>query len=183
LDLEILRFAQDDGVCHLHTRQKLVQHTTNVKVLQFFAILFVALGLAPGAAHVLELPQKMQYDAQLYMAVTSTLYRMFGIAGAVIQMGSFVLLVILCWCVRRRPAFRWTLLATLAIVLSLLLWTALVAPVNAQWGEVLRTNPSAAPALYIQLRPRWEYGHVAACVAWLAGFMLLIVGTLRERPA
>jgi hypothetical protein len=40
----------------------------------------------------LELPQKMQYDAQMYSAVNTTLYRYFAIFGGMHQVGSIQLL-------------------------------------------------------------------------------------------
>ena len=46
----------------------------------------------------------------------------------------------------------------------------MVAPVNAQWADATRAGSDALPDLYDSLRHRWEYGHVAAFVAWLCGF-------------
>ena len=43
--------------------------------------MFAALSLTMTSAHVLELPQKMQYDAHMYAAVNTTLYRYFAIVG------------------------------------------------------------------------------------------------------
>jgi hypothetical protein len=153
-----------------------------LQVFRFATVLVTALGLSLGVAHTLELPPKMAYDAELYTAVTSTLYRMYGSAGAVLQMGSLVAVAVLCWLVRGSRAFRPTVAALLALVLSLGLWAAIVQPVNAEWGRVLQSDPSAAPAAYLRLRPRWEYGHVAACVAWLAGFACLVLSLLVEIP-
>ncbi len=38
-------------------------------------IVLAALALTMESAHMLELPQKMQYDVQVYTAVNATLYR------------------------------------------------------------------------------------------------------------
>jgi hypothetical protein len=142
--------------------------------------MFTALGLAMGAAHALELIPKMGYDADLYLAVTSTLYRLFGSVGAVIQVGAAVAVAALLWPLRRdKPAFHFTLAALVALLISLALWTALVMPVNTQWGGVLRSDPASAPAAYARLRPRWEYGRVAAFAAWLIGFACLALSVLR----
>lgn len=154
-----------------------------LRAIRFIAVLLAALGLTLGAAHVLELAPKMQYDGVMYSAVTSTLYRMFGSIGAVIQIGALVAAAVLTFMVRGRPAFRLTLWGTLALVLSLVCWGSLVAPVNAQWLQVMETNPAAVPDVYLQLRARWEYGHVAAFAGWLAGFVLLISSVLAETPA
>lgn len=67
-------------------------------------------------------------------------------------------------------------------MLSLVLWATLVQPVNVAWGEALRSGPEAAQAEYMRLRGRWEYGHVAAFLAWLVGLCLLIRSVLVETP-
>jgi hypothetical protein len=141
-----------------------------------------SLGSGLGAAHVLELQPRMEYDAALYTAVTSTLYRWFALAGAPIQVGAILSAALLTYLVRGRPAFRWTLAGALCLMLSLVLWATLVQPVNVAWGEALRSGPEAAQAEYMRLRGRWEYGHVAAFLAWLVGLCLLIRSVLVETP-
>ncbi|WP_174626719.1 DUF1772 domain-containing protein [Candidatus Methylobacter favarea] len=149
-------------------------------VLRFITLVLVALGLTMGTAHLLELPPKMQYDAVMYAAVTSTLYRLFGSVGAFIQVASILAVAILAFLVRFRPAFRLTLFATLSLIFSLILWFALVAPVNAEWLQVIESTPEFVPKAYLQLRDRWEYGHVAAFIAWFCGFCLLVLSVLIE---
>src|SRR5262245_14187503 len=108
-----------------------------------------------GAAHVLELPPKMQYSAELYMAVTSTLYWLFGTVGAAIQISAILTAVVLSFLMRGRLAFRWTLGGTLCLVLSMALWFALVQPVNAEWRQALQSTPESAAEMYLQLRKQW----------------------------
>lgn len=151
-----------------------------LRAWQFLTLLLTALGLTFGAAHVLELPPKMGYDAPMYAAVTSTLYPLFGSVGAVFQVGSVLAATVLTVLLRRHRAFRTTLLGALALALSLVLWAFLVAPVNAEWLQVTLSAPESVPAAYLRLRPRWEYGHVAAFTAWFAGFSLLLNSVLAE---
>ena len=150
--------------------------------LRFGAVVLTALGLSLGVAHALELPPRMNYDGPLYLAVTSTLYRMYAIAGGAFQVGSLLAVALLCRVTRGRPSFRLTLAALAALALSLAVWAAVVRPVNAEWGRVLRSQPSAAPEAYLRLRPRWEFGHVAAGAVWLAGFSCLVLSVLSEIP-
>jgi hypothetical protein len=124
----------------------------------------------------------VQYEPQLYLHVTSTLYRFFGLVGGPLQVLALLFSIVLVWFIRARAAFRSTLAGTLCLSLSLLLWFMLVQPVNAAWLEALRTGPSEAVQAYAQLRNRWEAGHVAAFTAWLTGFTLLLYGVLREIP-
>jgi hypothetical protein len=149
-----------------------------LRATRLATLLLSALGLILGGAHALELPPKLTYDAELYTRVTSTLYWMFGSVGAAIQIGALLSSAFLTLLVRGLPSFRWTLLGTLALLLSLILWGVLVAPVNAQWERVLAESPAAAPDLYLRLRPRWEYGHLAAFAAWLLGYVLLLISVL-----
>ena len=143
-------------------------------------LLLTALGLVMGGAHVLELPVRAQYDPQFYMRVTSTLYRFFGLVGGPLQVLALLSSIGLVWLTRGRAAFASTLVGTLCLALSLLLWFLLVQPVNAAWGEALGGGPDEAVQAYTQLRSRWEFGHVAAFTAWLLGFVLLLHGVLRE---
>lgn len=153
-----------------------------LRACRFICLLFAALGLILGGAHVLELPPRMDYEAELYATVTSTLYRLFGSVGAFLQVGSILSAAVLAFLVRGRPSFRLTLFGTLGLVLSLVLWITLVAPVNAAWLQVMQSAPESVPSAYERLRPRWEYGHVAAFAAWFIGFTLLLLSVIQETP-
>ena len=155
-----------------------------LRTLRFITLMLAALGMAMGVAHVLELAPKMRYDAQTYTKVNSTLYLFYGIIGGFIQVFSILAAAILSFVVRGRPEFRLTLFGTLCLVLSLGLWFVLVQPVNTEWAQDLRTAPEAAVLeSYMRLRARWEYGHVAAFIAWVGGLSLLVLSVLVDTPA
>lgn len=135
--------------------------------------MLAALGLGPGLAHLLEMPVKLGYAPELYATVTSTLYAFFGSAGALFQLGALASALALAYASRKHPGFRLAMAGASLLACSLILWGILVAPVNAQWAQAIHDGSQSLPALYAQLRPRWEYGHVAAFVAWLAGYGLL----------
>jgi hypothetical protein len=153
-----------------------------LRTWRFLTLILAALGMTLGAAHVLELPPKMQYGAELYMAVTSTLYRLFGTVGAAIQVSAILTASVLTFLVHGRRAFRWTLCGTLCLVFSLGLWFALVQPVNTAWLQVLQSTPESAAEVYLQRREQWEYGHVAAFIAWFVGVGLLVLSVIIETP-
>lgn len=155
----------------------------SLRVLRFVTLLLAALGLTMGAAHGLELVPKLQYDDRLYLEVTRSLYRFYGLVGGPIQLAAFVAAGFLSFRVRGRPSFRLTLAGALCLGLSLGVWLAWVQPVNAAWGQVLATGTDAeALDAYARLRDRWEYGHVAAFAAWLAGVSLLLLSVLKDTP-
>jgi hypothetical protein len=155
----------------------------SLRTARFVTLLLAALSLTMESAHVLEMPQKMQYDAQLYSAVNGTLYRYFAIVGGVYQVGSIVAAFMLCILLRRlRPSFQWTLAGALCLALAFGIWLAVVAPVNSEVAEAARSAPASLPALWMELRARWEYGHAAGFVLQLLGFGALLISVLAQTP-
>ena len=133
------------------------------------------------SAHVLELPQKMKYTAEMYSAVNTTLYRSFAIVGGSYQIGSIVSAVVLTTILRRRPViFRWALLGTMLLIAAFVSWLILVQPVNRQVEAALAASPQTVPSLWMQLRDRWEYGHATGFVLHLAGFCALVMSVVRD---
>jgi hypothetical protein len=152
-----------------------------LRIWRFATLVLAALALTMTSAHVLELPQKMRYDAALYSAVNTTLYRYFAIVGGVYSMGAIVAAIVLAVLVRhQRPTFAWTLAGAALLVLWFVSWLTLVSPVNAQIAAALRADPQAVPALWVQLRMRWEYGHAIGFVIQLLGFCALVVSVLAD---
>src|SRR5262245_4988251 len=142
-----------------------------LKTWRFITIVLAALALTMESAHVLELPQKMQYDAPMYAAVNTTLYRYFAIVGGAYQVGSIVVAAVLTFLVRKRqPSFGWTLTGAVCLLLAFGIWLTVVAPVNSQVAEALRSAPASVPTVWMQLRNQWEYGHAAGFVMQLVGF-------------
>jgi hypothetical protein len=150
---------------------------------RFVTILLAALALTMTSAHVLELPVKMEYEAGLYAAVNTTLYRYFAIVGAVYTIGSIVGALVLAYlCRGRGPAFGWTLVGAAFLLLAFGTWLWLVAPVNREVADALRSAPESVPATWMRLRPRWEYGHAVGFVMGLTGFGALLASILAETP-
>jgi hypothetical protein len=56
----------------------------------FITLVLAALALGAPLAHVLEMPVRRTYDPALYVTVTHTLYRYFGIVGAMFEVGAVV---------------------------------------------------------------------------------------------
>jgi hypothetical protein len=154
-----------------------------VKAWRFVTLLLAALSLTMESAHVLELPQKMQYGPEMYSAVNTTLYRYFAIVGGVYQVGAIVAAAVLAFLLRRRQrAFRWTATGAAWLAVAFGIWWLAVAPVNREVAEALRAAPESVPALWMRLRDRWEYGHTAGFAAQLVGLCALLVSVLVETP-
>src|SRR5215468_1086295 len=127
---------------------------------RFVTLLLAALALTMTSAHVLEMPQKMQYGAQLYSAVNTTLYRYFAVIGGVYTVGAIVSAFVLAFLVRRdRSTFRWTAGGALLLLAAFVSWLVLVQPVNRMVADAIASAPGSVPAVWAQQRARWEYGH------------------------
>jgi hypothetical protein len=154
-----------------------------VRFWRFLSLLLTGLALGLTWAHVLELPQKLHYDPQLYSAVNTTLYRYFAVIGAPVSLAAIVATVVLTILVRDRPTILlWTGAATLLLVLWLASWFLIVAPVNNDVDDLLASAPEAVPELWLRLRPRWEYGHAIGFILELAAFCLLIISVVVDTP-
>ncbi len=152
-----------------------------VQVGRFVTLVWVALALSLTSAHVLELPPRMQYGADLYAAVNPTLYRQFATVGVIYGAGQIVAAGLLAVLVRRRRrAFRWTLAGTALLVLWLLSWLIVVAPVNDEVARTLHASPDLVPAVWMRLRERWEHGHAVGFVFQLLGFCVLLIAVLLD---
>jgi hypothetical protein len=150
--------------------------------LRFVALMLAALTLTMEPAHVLELPQKMSYDAALYSAVNTTLYRYFALIGGLLTVLTLVATSALTIVLRGQPEFRWTLAGTLAYYSAFIVWLTVVAPVNSQIAAGIAHAPASVAQLWLNLRTRWEYGHVTGFVLQLAGMASLLWSILRPHP-
>jgi hypothetical protein len=143
-------------------------------------IVLAALMLSLTSAHVLELPQKLAYDAEMYAAVNGSLYRSFASVGAFYTLASIGMALGLVVLVRGRgPTYRFTLAGAVCLLVAFGIWLTVVAPVN--W-EIARTDPGSVTAAWSRLRQRWELGHVAGFIATLAAFSLLVLSVIVETP-
>jgi hypothetical protein len=142
-----------------------------MRIHRALALVVTALSLTMTAAHVLEMPRKLSYSIALYTAVNSTLYLYFAIFGAIFEVGAIVAVGALAWRVRDQPSGHWTLAAAIAVTLALVSWLILVQPVN---------SAIAQGASWSDLRLRWEVGHVVGFVLSLAGFVTLVIATVRD---
>lgn len=152
----------------------------SVRLLRFLALLVNGLALTMESAHVLELPQKWQYDAELYARVNGSLYRYFAIVGGSYQVGGLLIGLLLVWRLRgRRPAFTWTAAGMTLFAAAFIVWLTVVAPVNQM---IAATPVEMLAARWSELRVRWELGHAAGFVLQVAGFAALLASVLVETP-
>jgi hypothetical protein len=122
-------------------------------VLRFLAVLFTAVGMAAGFAHLLELPNKMRLSRDDYLTVQQ-IYRGWALLG-VVAVGALVTTVLVAVRLRARlPEFYLTFTATVCIALSLVVFFLFTFPANRQTH-----NWTTLPENWETLRRQWEYSH------------------------
>ena len=129
-----------------------------MRTSQFLAIVFTALALAPGAAHLMELPAKIAMPEEAYFTVQQ-IYRGWALAGIAIfaallaNLGSAAL-------TRHHPRQFWlSTVAGLLIAVTLAIFFIWTYPANQVTG-----NWTSVPDDWEQLRIEWEYSHAVNAV-------------------
>jgi hypothetical protein len=152
-----------------------------LKVWRFLAIMLAALTLGLGFCHLMQLPSRLAWDQYLWVASTvqGGLHAAFGSVGAMIDVTAVIVLALNAYFVKEhgRPGYCLALLAALLFALALVLWWALVYPVNVQLATWLN---GPVPADWTAWRARWEWSHAAIALTELVGFALLVLSVLAD---
>ncbi|WP_246828912.1 hypothetical protein [Synechococcus sp. PCC 7502] len=132
--------------------------------------------------HLLELPQRMQFDQELWVRVTvfENVYKLFGSVGAVFEITAILTAIVLLFLLRKCALnFYWTLGGAIFLVLAFVSWIMFVAPMNTEFAKWL-TNP--IPVNWRQYRDQWEYAHAINALIKIIGLSLLVISVLGETP-
>ena len=150
-----------------------------LRIWQFLTIMLNALTMGLLFSHLLEMPQKMQYSAPLYLQVTHTLYHLFGSIGGPLEVSGLLFAIVLCFLVRSSPFdYVLTIAATALFAAALILWILYVAPANAQFAS---WTSESIPANWTRVRNQWEHTHAADASLVFAGVSLLVYTALNSR--
>jgi hypothetical protein len=144
------------------------RHSSGYDLLFFLAILATLLSLAPGLAHLFELPRKMRLSRDAYFTVQQV-YRgwdLFGIA-IVAQLAALVLLAARSW--QEHYLFRPVCAALVLLVAAQALFWGFTFPAN-----VATHNWTRVPADWQSLRRVWEFSHAGGALCQLLGLCCLI---------
>ena len=129
--------------------------------------------LAP-LAHILELPNKLSLDSNVWLAVQQHLYRGWGpFLGGPAEIGALTVNLILAY-VRRDDviAMRLTLIASTGYAGMLAAFFILNLPINT---AVAAWTPATLPADWSAYRLRWETGHLIALLLSITSFGALLL--------
>jgi hypothetical protein len=140
------------------------------------AVVLAALTTGLAFAHTLELPQKLGYDAATWTQLQHSLYRYFAVIGGPLEVATVIAAVVFAVRARGRYGGRLATVGAGCLVLALGLWFAVVNTANAEVG---RWAVDAVPSDWRRWRAQWEFGHAARFVVTFAGFLALLLATVR----
>lgn len=144
--------------------------------------MLTSFSLSLSMTHLLELPQRMQFDRQLWVRVTvfENVYKLFGSVGAAFEITAILTAIVLAFLVRKHGStFSWTLSGAIFLVLAFVSWIVFIAPMNVEFAKWL-TNP--IPADWTRYRDQWEYAHAINALIKIIGLSLLVISVLVETP-
>lgn len=146
-----------------------------IRTVQFIAMLFTAVSMAAGWAHLLELPAKMALSHDDYLTVQQ-IYRGWALLG-VFVVGALVATAVLTLLQRRAgAAFHLSLAATLCIALGLAAFFLFTFPANQA-----TQNWTMLPPQWEAIRRQWEYSHAAGAVLYFVALAALTLSILAGR--
>lgn len=139
---------------------------------RFSSLLFVALALAPGLAHFLELPNKIGLSRDDYLTVQQ-IYRGWALLGFVVA-AALVSTLVLTIMERHRPkAFGLSVVALACILGTQIVFWTFTYPANQETN-----NWTVLPENWMALRAQWEYSHATSAVLSLTALISVICSVL-----
>jgi hypothetical protein len=145
-------------------------------VMRFLSLLFTALALSAGLAHLLALPNKIKLPRDDYLTVQQ-IYRGWALLGIVLFAALLSTLILTIMVRKETTIFVLSLIALVCIVATLTVFFVFTYPANQQTN-----NWTFLPENWTGLRNQWEYSHAANAVLYLIALILLILSVLiREK--
>lgn len=139
------------------------------------SVLFTALALGGGLAHLYALPNKIGMPRDAYLAAQQ-IYRGWALLGVFVA-AAFVSTIGLAIRVRHAPrVFPLLVTAATCIVLSLVVFFVFTYPANQATG-----NWTRLPDNWQTLRRQWEYSHAVGAGLYLLALISLTVSALNWR--
>lgn len=147
-----------------------------LRVVQFLAIVLIALALVPEGAHLLELPRKIGLPQEQYFTVQA-IYLGWALPAGIVLIGALVASLVLTIMLRGRGAPFWlTLAAFLLVSATLVIFFIWTNPANQATN-----NWTAVPENWRALRTQWEYSHAVNAVLTFIALCAVTLSTLIER--
>lgn len=146
-----------------------------IKAVQFLALVFTALSLIPGGAHLFSLANKIGMSQPDYF-VAQRAYDSWSLMGLIL-IPAMLLNAALTWLLREhRPGFYLAAAGALCMASTLAIFFAFTYPAN-----VATQNWTVAPPGWENLRFHWEYSHAVSAIFNFAAFCLVALACLVPR--
>ncbi|MEI6513659.1 MAG: hypothetical protein WCO51_10360 [bacterium] len=145
-------------------------------VVQFVGLLMM--GIAAGVAFglVLQARPKSALPSIVFLDIHQVLLRNYGSALRVIEGAAFFAVLIALPFVRENPkVFTMTWVSLICIAAMILIWTALIQPINKQ---VQVWNLETMPDNWAQTRSRWDRYQILRGILAIIGLCALILSVL-----
>jgi hypothetical protein len=147
-----------------------------IRLVQFLAIILIAVYLVPVGTHLFELPNKIGLDAPSYMAA-QRLYDGWSRFGFVL-VAAIVATAALAALSRPQPLPRFFAAAGLVLLLAAAAGFFLfVRPMN-----LSTVNWTVIPENLDAARTQWEYGHSANAVLAFLALVATVISALAWKP-
>jgi hypothetical protein len=142
--------------------------------LRAISLIFVALALVPGGAHLLSMANKLRLDGTAYLA-SQRAYDGWNLL-AIIVIGSLLSTLALTIALYRAgEPWLWAGLAFLCIVGTQMIFWTLTYPMNSATDNWTRLPPK-----WEFLRMQWEFSHAGSAVLNAIALVLLILTTVKS---
>lgn len=160
--------------------------------LQVLTVFLVAVAMALGLAHAIELPGKLRLPKEHYLAMQSTYYPGFTLAGAAEPIGLLMMILLLVVTPHGTAAFWLTTAAFAALLVMHMTYWPLTHPVNNFWlkhadlkvmsagffsFDPLKRAAGSGEPDWTVLRDRWEFSHVVRAGLGVLSLILIITAT------
>ena len=152
-----------------------------VKSWRFITILLVSLTMAMSVSHLLQLPARFNVEPSLWVTLQAFNLPFSPLIGIILEGCAWVATVVLAFLIRqRRPAYRWTVVAMMAMMAAQVAWWLLIFPANL---AIETWTPTTMPIEWTRVRDQWEYTHVVRAVLHILSLSALVLSLLVETPA
>jgi len=146
-----------------------------IRIVSFLAMVFTALALVPGGAHLFALPNKIGMTQDQYFAAQGAYQGWWMMAFILIP--AMLLNLLLAYLLRaERPGFILAVIGCVCMVATLAIFFIWTSPAN-----VATQNWTVVPDNWQELRRQWEFSHAAAALLNFAAFCLIAWTVLSAR--
>jgi hypothetical protein len=146
-----------------------------LKIVQFLALVFTALALIPGGAHLFSLLNKIDMTQEQYF-VAQSIYRGWWLMALILIPAVLLDLAYAFMLRRQRPAFALAAAGCIGLAATLAIFFTWTYPAN-----VATQNWTVVPSNWMELRWQWEYSHAVNALLTFASFCLIALANLAPR--